>query len=481
MIGPNGAGKSSLLNCISGLYRPQRGEIVLPPRPQRRRRPQPRVAPSRIDRPARRRPDLPEHRAVPAHDGAGEPDARPAHPHASPPAAVLLWLRSGPQPGDRAPGAGRGGHRPARDPGRYRNKQVGALAYGYPEAGRAGPGAVHAARRCSCSTSRWPGMNAEEKEDMARFILDVNDLAGVTTVLLIEHDMGVVMDISDRVSVLDFGRLHRRRHPRRGPCATGGGRAPTGRRTRDAARRDRPSRDRPADDVSAAAGGSSHSSATATAASPCRRSATGSGSRSPGAQSTPGPATSPTAWPRSASAAARWWRSSATTAGVADLRAGRPVARRLHASGSTRRASGRRSSTSSPTARSGSSWPRTRSRSTRCIELKDRLPERRDGHLLRHRGPRAATRCRTCSSSRPSRHGPGAGPRPSPGWLDEQVAAGRAADIAVICTTSGTTGRPSSAMLSHANLLAMGRSLNAIDPIGPEDRYSQLPAPGLDR
>jgi branched-chain amino acid transport system ATP-binding protein len=49
------------------------------------------------------------------------------------------------------------------------------------------------------------GMNAEEKEDMARFILDVNDLAGVTTVL-IEHDMGVIMDISDRVSVLDFGR-----------------------------------------------------------------------------------------------------------------------------------------------------------------------------------------------------------------------------------------------------------------------------------
>jgi branched-chain amino acid transport system ATP-binding protein len=50
------------------------------------------------------------------------------------------------------------------------------------------------------------GMNAEEKEDMARFILDVNQLAGVTCVL-IEHDMGVVMDISDRVSVLDFGQL----------------------------------------------------------------------------------------------------------------------------------------------------------------------------------------------------------------------------------------------------------------------------------
>jgi len=49
------------------------------------------------------------------------------------------------------------------------------------------------------------GMNVEEKEDMCRFILDVNDEFG-TTIVLIEHDMGVVMDISDRVVVLDYGR-----------------------------------------------------------------------------------------------------------------------------------------------------------------------------------------------------------------------------------------------------------------------------------
>ena len=49
------------------------------------------------------------------------------------------------------------------------------------------------------------GMNVEEKEDMCRFILDVNDEFG-TTIALIEHDMGVVMDISDRVVVLDYGR-----------------------------------------------------------------------------------------------------------------------------------------------------------------------------------------------------------------------------------------------------------------------------------
>ena len=48
------------------------------------------------------------------------------------------------------------------------------------------------------------GMNVEEKQDMCRFILDVNDQLG-TTIVLIEHDMGVVMDISDRVVVLDYG------------------------------------------------------------------------------------------------------------------------------------------------------------------------------------------------------------------------------------------------------------------------------------
>ena len=49
------------------------------------------------------------------------------------------------------------------------------------------------------------GMNVEEKEDMCRFILDVTDTFG-TTIVLIEHDMGVVMDIADRVVVLDYGR-----------------------------------------------------------------------------------------------------------------------------------------------------------------------------------------------------------------------------------------------------------------------------------
>jgi len=48
-------------------------------------------------------------------------------------------------------------------------------------------------------------MNLEEKEDMARFILDINEEWG-TTIILVEHDMGVVMDIVDRLAVLDFGK-----------------------------------------------------------------------------------------------------------------------------------------------------------------------------------------------------------------------------------------------------------------------------------
>jgi long-chain acyl-CoA synthetase len=58
-----------------------------------------------------------------------------------------------------------------------------------------------------------------------------------------------------------------------------------------------------------------------------------------------------------------------------------------------------------------------------------------------------------------------------PGWLDEQIAAGRGDDIAVICTTSGTTGRPKLAMVSHANMLAMARSHMEVDPIHLDDRY----------
>jgi len=84
-----------------------------------------------------------------------------------------------------------------------RKKPVGTLAYGLRKR-------VELARALALKPKLllldepMAGMNLEEKEDMARFVLDINEEWGVT-ILLIEHDLGVVMDISHRVSVLDFG------------------------------------------------------------------------------------------------------------------------------------------------------------------------------------------------------------------------------------------------------------------------------------
>ena len=61
--------------------------------------------------------------------------------------------------------------------------------------------------------------------------------------------------------------------------------------------------------------------------------------------------------------------------------------------------------------------------------------------------------------------------REHPGWIDEQIARGAATDVAILCTTSGTTSKPKLAMLTHANLLSMGRSLMSVDPIGRDDEY----------
>ena len=86
----------------------------------------------------------------------------------------------------------------------YRKHTVGSLSYGIQkrvEVARA----LTLAPRLLLLDEPMAGMNIEEKEDMSRFILDVNDEFG-TTIVLIEHDMGVVMDISDSVVVLDYGK-----------------------------------------------------------------------------------------------------------------------------------------------------------------------------------------------------------------------------------------------------------------------------------
>ena len=86
----------------------------------------------------------------------------------------------------------------------YRKTPVGRLPYGLKkrvELARA----LAAEPKLLMLDEPMAGMNVEEKEDMSRFILDVNDEFG-TTIALIEHDMGVVMDLSDRVIVLDYGQ-----------------------------------------------------------------------------------------------------------------------------------------------------------------------------------------------------------------------------------------------------------------------------------
>ena len=86
----------------------------------------------------------------------------------------------------------------------YRKTPVGRLPYGLQKRVDLGR-ALAMEPRLLLLDEPMAGMNIEEKQDMSRFILDVNDEFG-TTIVLIEHDMGVVMDISDRVVVLDYGK-----------------------------------------------------------------------------------------------------------------------------------------------------------------------------------------------------------------------------------------------------------------------------------
>ncbi len=201
LIGPNGAGKTSVLNCISGLYRPQAGTITLTARDGSRHTLH-RLAPHRIAALGVARTfqniELFKHMTVLENLMLGR------HVHMK--GGVLgggLYL---------------GGQRRAEiEHRRYveevidfmnleplRKAEVGSLAYGNQRL-------VEMARALALDPTillldePTAGMNAEEKESMARFILDVHEERGVT-VVVIDHDIDVIMDISDRVVVLDFGR-----------------------------------------------------------------------------------------------------------------------------------------------------------------------------------------------------------------------------------------------------------------------------------
>ena len=196
VIGPNGAGKTTLLNGISGVFHPDRGSIVLDGVDISH------MAPARIAAlgVARTFQNIALFRGMTVLDNLML--GRHLHMKNGVFRSVLYW-----GPGRREEVAHR---RVVEDIINFleieaiRKQPVGALPYGLQkrvELGRA----LALQPKLLLLDEPMGGMNIEEKEDMARFILDVNDEWG-TTIVLIEHDMGVVMDISQRVVVLDLGQ-----------------------------------------------------------------------------------------------------------------------------------------------------------------------------------------------------------------------------------------------------------------------------------
>ncbi|HTT09692.1 MAG TPA: ABC transporter ATP-binding protein [Burkholderiaceae bacterium] len=196
IIGPNGAGKSSLLNCINGVYSPQRGRITFRGRSFAQMNPH-RAAVMGI---ARTFQNLALFKGMSVLDNIMT--GRNLRMRTN---LLLQALRIGPAEKEEL------AHREAVEKiidfleiQAYRKTPVGRLPYGLQK--RVDLGRALAMEPALLLLDEpMAGMNLEEKQDMCRFVLDVNDEFG-TTIVLIEHDMGVVMDISDRVVVLDYGR-----------------------------------------------------------------------------------------------------------------------------------------------------------------------------------------------------------------------------------------------------------------------------------
>ena len=196
IIGPNGAGKSSMLNVINGFYYPQQGRITFKGEARRRMRPH-EAASLGI---ARTFQNIALFRGMTTLDNIMTGRVLKMRTGLI---AQAVWL--GPAQREEME------HRAVCERiidflqiQAIRKTPVGRLPYGLQkrvELGRA----LAAEPDLLLLDEPMAGMNVEEKEDMCRFILDVNDEFG-TTIALIEHDMGVVMDISDRVVVLDYGR-----------------------------------------------------------------------------------------------------------------------------------------------------------------------------------------------------------------------------------------------------------------------------------
>ena len=195
IIGPNGAGKTSMLNVINGFYHPQEGTITYKGRQRKKMKPHDAAA-SGI---ARTFQNVALFKGMTTLDNIMSGRTLQMHRN-------FFWqlVRVGPALAEEVE------HRRRVEDiidfleiQAIRKTPVGKLPYGLQkrvELGRA----LAMEPELLLLDEPMAGMNLEEKEDMCRFILDVREEFG-TTIALIEHDMGVVMDISDRVVVLDYG------------------------------------------------------------------------------------------------------------------------------------------------------------------------------------------------------------------------------------------------------------------------------------
>lgn len=196
IIGPNGAGKSSMLNCINGAYKPQQGEIIFEGKVLSDVNPH-KMASLGI---ARTFQHLALFKGMSVLDNIMTGRSLKIKSN-----MFLQALRIGPAEREEIV------HREFVENiidflgiQQYRNTPVGTLPYGLQKRVDLGR-ALAMEPKILLLDEPMAGMNVEEKQDMCRFVLDVNDEFG-TTIVLIEHDMSVVMDISSRVVVLDYGK-----------------------------------------------------------------------------------------------------------------------------------------------------------------------------------------------------------------------------------------------------------------------------------
>ncbi len=196
IIGPNGAGKSSMLNCINGVYTPQQGSITFKGQTFSHMDSH-QVASMGI---ARTFQNLALFKGMSVIDNIMS--GRNLRIKSN---ILMQALRIGPAQREEER------HREFVEHiidfleiQAYRKTPVGQLPYGLQKRVDLGR-ALAMEPQVLLLDEPMAGMNLEEKQDMCRFVLDINDEYG-TTVVLIEHDMGVVMDISDRVVVLDYGK-----------------------------------------------------------------------------------------------------------------------------------------------------------------------------------------------------------------------------------------------------------------------------------